>query len=111
MMQGSRSTLASLALSMSILYFAGMPIPAPAQTTAIAGVSGAVSDPTGGAVVGAPVTITETAKHTVFSTVTNQSGQFLFPSLPVGPYRLEVKASGFKDYVQTGLQLQGGNNI
>src|SRR6266481_4958672 len=111
MMQASRSTLAVLSLAASILYFAGMPCPAPAQTTAIAGVSGTVSDPSGGAVVGAPVTITETAKHTVFSTVTDQSGNFLFPSLPVGPYRLEVKAPGFKEYVQTGLALQVGNNI
>jgi hypothetical protein len=90
MTQASRSTLAGLSLALSILYFVGMPSAARAQTTAIAGVSGTVSDPTGAAVVGAPVTITETAKHTVFSTVTDQSGQFLFPSLPVGPYRLEV---------------------
>src|SRR4051794_38311858 len=103
MTQASRSTLATQCLAVSILYFAGiMPFPAQAQTTAIAGVSGTVSDPTGAAVVGAPVTITETSKHTVFNTITDQSGAFLFPSLPVGPYRLEVKATGFKEYVQTG---------
>ena len=33
------------------------------------------------------------------------------PNLPVGPYRLEVKASGFKDYVQSGIVLVVNNNI
>src|SRR5579859_2020567 len=111
MLQASRSILAGLSLSMSIFFLIGEPAPARGQTTAIAEVFGTVSDPSGAAVVGAQVTITETDKHTVFSAVTNQIGRFIFPSLPVGPYRLEVKASGFKDYVQTGLELQVGNNV
>jgi Carboxypeptidase regulatory-like domain len=110
MLQASRSTLA-ISLAMSIFFLLGVPSPAPSQTTAIAEVFGTVTDPTGSAVVGAQVTITETDKHTVFSAVTNQIGHFLFPSLPVGPYRLEVRASGFKDYVQSGLELQVGNNV
>ena len=111
MTQASRSTLAILSLSISILLPFGLPSPARGQAVAIAEVVGTVSDPTGAALVGAQVTMTETDKHTVFSAVTNQTGQFILPNLPTGPYRLEVKAPGFKDYVQTGLVLQVGNNI
>ena len=110
-MQASRSTLAGLSLAASILFSLGLPSPVRGQTTAIAEVFGTVSDPSGAALVGAQVTMTETDKHTVFSAVTNSIGHFLFPNLPVGPYRLEVKASGFKDYIQTGLELQVGNNV
>src|SRR3982074_386055 len=111
MLQASRSTLAGLSLAMSFICLIGVPLPAKGQATAIAEVFGNVTDPTGAALVGVRVTMTETAKNTVFSAVTNQVGNFMLPNLPAGPYRLEVKAAGFKDYVQTGLVLQVGNNI
>src|SRR5579872_910674 len=111
MLQASRSTLAGLSLAMSLTYFIGVPLPARGQATAIAEVFGTVSDPTGAALVGARVTMTETDKNTVFSAVTNQVGNYLLPNLPTGPYRLEVRATGFKDYVQSGMVLQVGNNI
>jgi hypothetical protein len=68
-------------------------------------------DPTGKAIVGAQVTMTDTEKGQVRTAVSDSAGSYTLPSLPVGPYRLEVKASGFKDYVQSGLVLQVGNNI
>ena len=68
---------------------------------AIAEVSGTVTDPSGSAVVGAQVQMTETDKHTVRSTVTDALGKYTLPNLPVGPYQLEVRANGFKEYVQS----------
>src|SRR5438270_13588907 len=109
MMQASRSTLAALSLSIALSFSLGLPSAARGQATAIAEVSGSVTDPSGSSVVGAHVTITEIDKHTVRSTVTDTLGKYTFPNLPVGPYRLEVKASGFKEYVQSGLVLQVGN--
>ena len=111
MLQASRSTLAGLSLAASILFVFGSPSTARGQAVAIAEVFGTVADPSGAALVGAQVTMTSTDKHTVFSAVTNSIGHFLFPNLPVGPYKLEAKAAGFKDYVQTGIELQVGNNI
>ena len=37
-------------------------------------------------------------------------GHYVFPDLPVGPYRLDVKAHGFKDYIQNGIVLVVNNN-
>lgn len=80
------------------------------QAVEIASVSGTVTDPTGTAVANAPVTITETDKQVSRTTVSDATGHYAFNDLPVGPYRLEVKAPGFKNYVQTGIELQVGAN-
>ena len=108
-----RNGAAFVLLALTLLGFSTSTIKA--QTVAVAQVSGTVSDPTGAAVTGAAVRMTETDKQAVHSTVTDATGQYLFPNLPVGPYRLEVQANGFKDYIQTGLELTVGmhseNNV
>src|SRR5262249_39439421 len=37
--------------------------------------------------------------------ITDESGAFLFPRLPVGSYELRVERAGFSTYVQTGITL------
>ena len=82
-----------------------------AQAVAVAEVDGIVSDSTGKVIVNAEVTMTETDKQLVRATATNNEGHYALPNLPVGPYRLEVRSPGFKDYVQTGIVLQVNNNV
>src|SRR5215470_2165458 len=82
-----------------------------AQAVAVAQVSGTLTDPTGAAIAGAQVTMTEIDKQVTRSTATDPSGYYVLPNLPVGPYTLNVKASGFKDYVQSGIVLVVNNNI
>lgn len=87
-----------------------MAVQALAQAVNNAQVHGAVTDPTGAAIVGAQVTATQTDTGMVRRTVTNSDGEFALPNLPVGPYNLEVAASGFQNYVQTGITLQVSQN-
>ena len=68
-------------------------------------VSGTVNDPTGAVVPGATVTAVNTETGIKQTTHSDQQGFYSFPSLPVGHYELTVRASGFKDYKQTGLIL------
>lgn len=82
-----------------------------AQAVAVAEVAGVVSDSTGAAIPGAVVKITETDKQLVRTTTTDAQGAYVLPNLPVGPYQLEVNASGFKTYTQSGIILQVGNNV
>jgi Carboxypeptidase regulatory-like domain/TonB dependent receptor len=82
-----------------------------AQTVAVAQVSGTVTDQGGGALPNAAVTMTETDKDAVHQETADSNGHYIFPNLPIGPYRLEVKAQGFKDYVQSGIILIVNNNI
>jgi len=82
-----------------------------AQTVAGAQVGGVVTDPSGSAIAGAQVRMTETDKQLVRNANTDDQGRYTLPNLPVGPYQLEVTAPGFKNYVQSGIELQVGNNV
>jgi hypothetical protein len=107
----SRLTFASLSLLAPILVFLTAHPSAWAQATSVAQVSGVISDPSGAAIAGAQVTMTEVDKHSVHTVTTDSSGNYTLANLPVGPYRMLVKAQGFKDYAQSGLELALNNNI
>lgn len=79
-----------------------------AQAIASAELGGSVTDPTGAVMPGAAVKAINTDTGAVRTTTSNDAGQFSLPGLPVGPYRLEVQAKGFKNYSQTGIVLQVG---
>ncbi len=82
-----------------------------AQAVAIAELDGYVTDPSGQAIAGAQVKATEVDKGQVRNTVSDTTGRYAMPDLPVGNYRLEVSAKGFKTYVQTGIILQVATNV
>ncbi len=102
---------AVLVFTLLFLIAATLRTPCFAQAVAIAEVGGVVSDATGAMIAGAEVRIIETEKQLVRTTNTDDQGRYTLPNLPVGPYRLEVTASGFKTYVQPGILLQVGNNV
>src|ERR1700730_12439346 len=105
----SRSTFAAWSLS-AVLVLSGAPL-LRGQAVAVAQVSGTVTDQSGAAIANAAVSMTETDKHLARTTVTDATGSYTLPNLPVGPYRLEVKSNGFKDYAQSGIELSVNNNI
>ncbi|HWF46493.1 MAG TPA: TonB-dependent receptor [Bryobacteraceae bacterium] len=82
-----------------------------AQNVAVAQVSGTVTDQSGATLANAQVVMTETDKGEAHSTVTDTRGQYVLPNLPVGQYRLEVKGSGFKNFVENGIILVVNNNV
>jgi hypothetical protein len=69
-------------------------------------ITGAVRDASGLAVPGAEITMTQTAQGLVRTAVSSADGTYVLPSLPIGPYRMEVKKNGFSTYVQDGIVLQ-----
>ena len=100
---------AVLAIPFLILLTMGTAAYSQAVSTAEAG--GSVTDPSGSAVAGAQVKMTETDKQSSRTAVTDDQGRYILPNLPVGPYRLEVTAAGFKGYSQSGIILQVGNSV
>ena len=68
-------------------------------------ISGTVKDPTAAVVPNAQVTALETQTGIKTNTVSDSAGYYSFLALPVGRYEVEVRASGFRDYKQTGLIL------
>ena len=96
------------------LLFTGIIGTAPrasAQATAVATINGTVTDSSGGAVVAAQLSATEGNTGVVHTTTSDTSGNYVLPSLPVGIYRLQVKANGFKDHVTNGIEIQVGRNV
>ena len=79
-----------------------------AQSTAQ--INGAVTDQSGAILPGVEVTATQTDTGLARSAVTNETGSYVLPSLPVGPYRLEASLPGFRTFAQTGIVLQVGGN-
>jgi hypothetical protein len=63
-------------------------------------ISGTVADPQGAVVSGAQVKATNTATGSPLTTTTDGSGLFHFNLIPVGDYKVEVSATGFKTAVQ-----------
>jgi hypothetical protein len=111
MFSASRLTLASVCLLASAFLFLAFATTANAQVTAVAQVSGQVTDTTGASIVNADVTMTEVSKHEVHTARSDARGSYTMSNLPVGIYRLEVRSPGFKDYIQTGIELVVNNNV
>jgi hypothetical protein len=72
--------------------------------------SGRVTDASGAVVPSAAVSVVETSTNFTTETKSNNEGLYRLPTLRPGPYRLTVKASGFKSYVREGLELHVGEN-
>jgi len=66
---------------------------------------GTVTDSSGGAVANAKVTITEMRTGISRNTETNASGNFAFPTLEPGTYRVSVERMGFRTAVKQGVDL------
>ena len=53
-------------------------------------VSGGVKDQTGAVLPGTEVTMTQAETGLMRTTVTDETGSYSLPNLPIGPYRLEA---------------------
>ena len=98
-----------LLMSMGLVMI--YPNTARGQAVNNAQIHGTVTDPTGAIVPNATIQATQVATGTVRSTTTGSSGDYVLTNLAVGGYSIEVKASGFERYVQTGIVLQVGDNV
>src|SRR5438046_4690586 len=77
---------------------------------AVSQISGTVKDDSGAVVPGVEITATQTETGARRTAMTDESGSYILPNLPLGPYRLEASKAGFRSYVQTGIELQAGGN-
>jgi hypothetical protein len=85
-------------------------IPAYAQSDR-AQISGFVKDPSGANVPKASVTAHNEATAFEDKVKTNDSGYYVFASLPPGVYTLKVEAAGFKTAEKTSAHLDAGMNM
>jgi outer membrane receptor protein involved in Fe transport len=76
-----------------------------------ASITGQIVDPTGAAVAGASVSVTNIATNTVISAKSNETGTFATPFLAPGRYELTVESSGFKKFVRQNIILQAQDRL
>src|SRR5688572_9738888 len=70
-------------------------VTAPLGAQVTGSIRGDVKDPSGYQVAGARVVISNPATGLARESSTDHSGDFAFPNLPLGAYRVEVAHSGF----------------
>jgi len=80
-----------------------------AQSTGV--IQGSVTDATGAAVPRATVTVRNTATGQERTFVTDETGLYVVPSLPVGRYQVSVKAAGLQPTTANDLDLAVDSNV
>lgn len=68
--------------------------------------SGTVTDSTGAVVPGAGIRATSVTTGASYKSVSDASGFYILNNLPADEYRLQVRKSGFKTFVQSGIILR-----
>ncbi len=72
---------------------------------------GTITDASGAAVPNAQVTITEINTGIVRKAETNASGNYSFPTLETGVYRVSIEHSGFRTAVKEGVELLVNSSV
>ncbi len=95
-----------LILGASILAFSVSPVKA--QSSIAGTVAGQVKDESGAAVPGVAVKIVELSTGTSFSTVSNDTGRYDFPTVPPGKYDVNFTKAGFSEFSIKGQDVKIG---
>ena len=69
-------------------------------------ITGRISDPTGAAIPTAQISLTSTATNAVRTTLSTDSGDYTFPSVPPGTYSVKVEKTAFKSATSTDVEVQ-----
>jgi outer membrane receptor protein involved in Fe transport len=80
-----------------------------AQTTGV--IRGTVTDPSAAVIGGAKITAILQSTNTTRTTTSDVRGEYVFPTLAVGKYSIEIEATGFKKYVNRDLDVTIGRVV
>jgi len=72
---------------------------------------GTVTDPQGGVIPGAKVTVTEVATGLTYELTTSVAGDYIRPALKPGTYTVTAQAAGFRRFSQQNVVLVGGDRV
>src|SRR5262245_10413341 len=98
--------------SLALLVLVAVALPPAASAQFDSGqISGFVRDSQQGALPGATVTVTSQRTGTRRTIVTNSSGFYVLPDVPVGVYDITVELTGFKQFALQGVRLTAASQI
>jgi hypothetical protein len=85
--------------------------PLPAQETT-GSILGAIQDPSGAAVPGATITLTNVDRNAVVrKTLSGDDGNYSAPFLDIGHFTIAVEAKGFKKAIRSGIELNVNDKL
>ena len=106
----SKHTNFRRAFPVALLFF-GFFFCLPAHSQTLGRISGIVTDSSGGAIVGATVTVTDVARDIPRTVTTDNSGAYVAPNLIPGSYTVHVAYTGFRSYDRQDIALEVGGDV
>ncbi|MBI3646856.1 MAG: TonB-dependent receptor [Acidobacteriales bacterium] len=100
-------TIIAAALALVSQAIIVMPLRAQAVTGTI---HGTISDTTGARVPGVPILAMNLLTGEPRTATSDSAGDYIFPVLPVGQYRIQVEVQGFKKFTREGITLNVNQN-
>lgn len=97
-----------LLVMMIIVLVARVDIAFPQASVSTAELRGQVTDPTGAAVAGATITVTDVSKGTTRTVTSDDSGNYVILALQPSTYTLKVEAQGFAAKTLNDVKLEVG---
>src|ERR1700722_1924350 len=104
---GKRKLVSPLGAGLALMLLC---LPAFAQIN-LGRIFGAITDQTGGAIVGATVTITDVARGVSRPLITDGAGEYSAPSLIPGTYTVRAEAKGFKALEHKDIDVGVGKDV
>lgn len=98
---GLDSCKSRLALSVALILCS----PYLAAQTVAGQISGLVTDPSGAAITGAAVVVTDIDRNVTLRSASNESGFYLISPLPPGRYTIRAEKAGFRAYVVESIPI------
>lgn len=77
-----------------------------AAQTALGTITGTITDPAGAPVPNVEVTATAVATSLPFKAVSNDSGTYVIPNVPIGQFTVRASGTGFKQVTRTGVNVE-----
>jgi hypothetical protein len=84
---------------------------APAQVTSAGSIAGQIVDSSGALVPTATVVAIQSQTNVQWKTVTDTSGTYIFPNLPVGTFTLSAQKQGFSQEQINSIILDAGDQL
>ena len=99
-------------LKCSLAVISAIVLSIPVFTQGLTGqISGALTDPNGGVVPNAKISVKNEETAQVREVTSDSDGNFFVPQLLPGTYSLEVSASGFKKFEQKGIVVTANDRV
>ena len=94
-----------------LMLFVAAMVPVALGQTATGTISGRVTDSGGSVIVGATIDLTSIERGAASTLATNESGIYVFPSVPPGHYRITARSQGFKQDEARDLLVEVGARL